>query len=100
MGSHAFAVLPRSVFGANRDSRATGSALDPNQSAVVVRFPAARPVEFEVAPDVWLPSGTVEGMETAMHHWSFGAVIAFATGLVVATVLIFASIRSRKKTDA
>jgi predicted permease len=42
----------------------------------------------------------VEGSEDAMHHWPFGALIAFVTGLVVAFVLIFASMRSRKKTDA
>lgn len=35
-----------------------------------------------------------------MHHWPFGAVIALVTGLVVAFVLIFASMRSIKKTDA
>ena len=35
-----------------------------------------------------------------MNHVSFGAAIAFVVGLIVAFVLIFASIRGRKNTDA
>jgi hypothetical protein len=62
-------------------------------------FPTGGPLEFEADQGVWLPSGIDETMENAMHHWSFGAVIAFVTGLVVAFVLIFMSIRSRKKAE-
>ena len=35
-----------------------------------------------------------------MGHVSFGAVVAFVTGLVVALVIIFAGVRSRKNTDS
>jgi len=35
-----------------------------------------------------------------MGHVSFGAVVAFVTGLVVAFVLIFAGVRSRKNIDS
>ena len=35
-----------------------------------------------------------------MSHISYGAVIAFVTGRLVAFILIFASIRNRKDTDA
>jgi hypothetical protein len=34
-----------------------------------------------------------------MEHVSLGVVVAIVAGLVVAFVLIFASIRSRKNTD-